>query len=1131
MLRRRVSTPSISAAVPAVRLAASTSVWRTQGGRPAVSQHPIALEAPATKGRVRVIGCRARQAALFASSHPLLRYTVPGQRAETPEDSATRCASPYTCTVDSVLQPASNPDDLSLRALVSLLIDPDAKGVEAVSLQDFVAMVPSRQRRAVGGQAAWHDVLLGAEKYHACKDARALRLAGITSVGAWEEKRDRVPISAYSRGLLEQAYRTLTQSSQSAQRDEVMAWLTQAIQRAVREEFTPSVGGEERRHAPLLSVSSAAITPHEESIAAMPEEDPGTPDAGGRTEERSRSGRKGATRRRAANADAVAPGDADGTPAAEAADEDAESAHLTGEAGTARAPHIKAGVMTRDAPKVAADVHQEADADGEEYVRLAAEAEEGMMEEVEEFEEVIEEVEEELAADAEEDATPATTTASEAAFTTVTATSGSNDKATEAKLRRLADLIVIQFNSADGYLHCPRKELRTEEKSGSVVITDDDTAHVDPLALFSTYHAAHVGSNSPTEVQALKKIWNRFNIHQMGMEDAKDERSAMFERQKSVDALVHGAVLMRAISREEDPNLEYDETVPAFGFPLLSSDKRPYHTKKPKSSPHTDVTFMTVDAAISAFKRFFANKDFRSTPFIPKVDVNAGCGVVKLSGTTLHLYETSIKEVIEEEAVRPLFAEAMLGLLHVLQHKVLPRVNTVHYHILVTSLPPPSSPTSNFVSVDLTGPFTATERTRLQALAEPLGFTKDQLAEFTCVEDIIMEIQDATGVSVVHDLLQNRDDLEAMLTPTLVELLPEDAVLDEDEECDGVAAAAEVAEPEESCSAESSSSGPSAAATWRRKKGAKATDVEDEEQYTTKTEATAEDDEVYTTASSAKRATATNRKTPTAAPTTPKTSPSSSSTSSPASGPAYDEYGDAAEEELYRRLLEEESAETSAGTNQEALGEDGEVVELEMEDDLPPTQSARGHRSSRGATSHSRANGKVTNRADEGDEEWESPRRGAVRGAAALSTPVSPTEDIEGEEVVVAPIIPRAAAGRKAVPTVLADDVEPTPVKSPRVAASHYSRSAAAARANVASANDYADDDADVDEPPVVSHPVPARRGGTASHGRRAAVAPPPAANDADDDDADERAERSSQPVSPKEPQWFRRKSKRRYFS
>jgi len=561
----------------------------------------------------------------------------------------------------------------------------------------------------------------------------------------------------------------------------------------------------------------------------------------------------------------------------------------------------------------------------------------------------------------------------------------------------------------------------------------------------------------------------------MAMEEAKDDKVAIYERQKSVDALVHGAVLMRAISREEDIDLDYDALVPNFGFPVLSSDRRPYHTKKPKSSPHTDVTFMTVDAAVSAYKKFFANKEARSTPFLPKVDANAGCGVVKLSGTTLHLYETAIKDGIEEEAVRPVFAEAMLGLLHVLQQKVLPRVNTVHYHILVTSLPPPSGsnngstlqPTT-FVSVDLTGPFTSSERARLVALGEPLGLSKEQVTDFTCIEDIVMEIQDATGVSVVHDLLQDRDDLEALLTPTLVELLPEDGVLDdadEDETNDeyNVATVGEtkanrkksktrkeknpvdVNDDNDDLDVDGGEDDAPEAIACRKSSKHASTAAANEEDYTDY------DVERKTTQST----------------TVPKASLSPASSSSKAAGgrhsaltatktspPAatlYKDYHDDEEEELYRRLLQEESEEgNAAATTRKVLDEDSEEVEVmddadnddQEEEDNTPSHVAAAAASRSSATSKGKNNadgfraGRSSSRNAEDntsdvDEPQHSRRSSSSRHVTAprRTPPPAPpravreqqrtTDSYEAEdddeemEVVTAPVVPRGAPGRR----------------------------------------------------------------------------------------------------------------------
>uniref|UniRef100_A0A146KJU5 Uncharacterized protein n=1 Tax=Lygus hesperus TaxID=30085 RepID=A0A146KJU5_LYGHE len=113
---------------------------------------------------------------------------------------------------------------------------------------------------------------------------------------------------------------------------------------------------------------------------------------------------------------------------------------------------------------------------------------------------------------------------------------------------------------------------------------------------------------------------------------------------------------MRAISREDSVVLPHQLTLPDFGFPLLSSDTRPHDIKRPRSSLHTDMNVKKVNEAISQYKVFFSEDPRRHTPFCSAVDLNAGCGVVMLSGSTLHLYETSMKESIQEEEVRLHFA-------------------------------------------------------------------------------------------------------------------------------------------------------------------------------------------------------------------------------------------------------------------------------------------------------------------------------------------------------------------------------------------------------------------------------------------------------------------------------------------
>lgn len=403
-----------------------------------------------------------------------------------------------------------------------------------------------------------------------------------------------------------------------------------------------------------------------------------------------------------------------------------------------------------------------------------------------------------------------------------------------ALLSRLGDLMITQVNSADGFLHGAKRELKGDERKGLTEMLDDDTAQVKAESLFKHLHSHHFHPSDSQAVRVLKDMWCRYNHHQCEMEkatekldadavsqittDEKKQRKlrwqyfqlARFHQQKSVDALVFGAVLLKSIAREEriymNPGLA---PPPSFGFPLLSSDATPWLSTSAQgvlTSP-TAITSMTDQQVLDAtrlYAEYFSDPIRCATPFSPSIDGNGGCSIISISQSTMHLYETSLKTRVEEEHIRVHFAAALLGVLHVLQQDILPRINTISYHILATATPctgggmkrdaggevedesyPSStsqllddddalSPT-NVVGIDVTGPFSTTEKKWLAAMALPLGLVEEVENSWHSLEDAILSVESHTGATVEHDVMIHKDDLEAFLTPTLASLLPEEA--------------------------------------------------------------------------------------------------------------------------------------------------------------------------------------------------------------------------------------------------------------------------------------------------------------------------------------------------------------------
>ncbi|KAG5485668.1 hypothetical protein LSCM4_06626 [Leishmania orientalis] len=941
MLRRRPLQGAAAAATAATAAATVTPVrgssgqlWLTvcYGASTAVLSHPsgdsvTALRAPLESTRTanppsgastEASGCVVHYQTALRASRVLLAQRAAPPHGDGSVDPFSTLAStyaahhsnnvdaredqrgPYEVTIDEVLL-HSHENHRSGTAvavgtvadLVRLLVDPDVEvgggAVETVSLRDFVAMTPKRKLKAVGGDAECLGVLLGSERYQSEKDARELRLRGVATVGQWGEQPDRVQLSAYSRGLLETAYNRLARHRHRSQSDEVVAWLSRAIQRVVADELmapkllpngtaaTTSSTPPFRMDLKASAVTAAGTAPADveadrqavsmaQQAATRTEterdDDSERPAAAagpsGNSAPREAAGESTPARRRSPRQRPVLSHTAPKTVTVAAVEEDgvAESEELAnipgedaeevleealeegeavedGEMAEAEAEAIlgrdaapaKSGAEAKSAKRAAAlpsrqpSPAAEATPAGRHGGKRASEAsapvprqqqhqpppQQDMEDEIEaadadeDDEELIEEVEEEVEEVEEEEVEAAPSSPpTPAAATAPPATTAAGVTAAERRERliRLAELMMKQFNTADGYLHPTSKaEREAQEQRGDILVLDEDTAQVDPLAMFSAYHAATITDADPVGVRALKTIWTSYNKHQMALEEATGDAAVEFYKRESVNALLYGSVLMRALAREEQVLVLEGTPLPPYGFPLVSSDTRPFAVfaaagaSSSSATAVTDMTSAKVAAATQAYKTFFASKEKRYSPFRPAIDQSAGCSVACLSGTTLHLYYTSTKDRIIEEEVRLPFAEVMLGVLHLLRHKVLPRVNVVHYHLIATKMADPSD-SADFMlrstaTIDLTNPFSKEEVARLRALATPLGMA-DEMDEYRCIDDLVLDIEENSGASVVHSLLHNREDLEATLTATLAQLLPEDG--------DGAAGTAEAAE-------------------------------------------------------------------------------------------------------------------------------------------------------------------------------------------------------------------------------------------------------------------------------------------------------------------------------------------------
>lgn len=409
-----------------------------------------------------------------------------------------------------------------------------------------------------------------------------------------------------------------------------------------------------------------------------------------------------------------------------------------------------------------------------------------------------------------------------------------------ALLNRLGELMITQVNSADGFLHGAKRELKGDERKGLTEILDDDTAIVKAENMFRLLHTHSFHPLDSQAVKVLKQMCGQYHHHQTEMEKAAQSASAAsarkittdekkqrkirlayfqlagFHQQKSVDALVFGVTLLKAIAREESIYMNPGLTPPPlFGFPLLSSNAGPLTfstsplitTEESTSSSErasnavTTMTDQNVLDATRLYAEYLSDPTRRATPLCPSIARNVGCSIIAIVQSTIHLYETSLKTRVEEEQIRMEFASALLGALHVLQQDILPRINTISYHILATATPSTGgggggipddegrgssssfidgededalTPT-NIVSIDLAGPFSVAEKKWLAALALPLGLAEEVENTWHCLEDVILSVESHTGATVEHDVIVSKDDVEAFLTPTLAPLLPEEA--------------------------------------------------------------------------------------------------------------------------------------------------------------------------------------------------------------------------------------------------------------------------------------------------------------------------------------------------------------------
>lgn len=721
-----------------------------------------------------------------------------------------RYVSPEDCPVDEVLLEGLLPLP-RLPELVQQIADPDAEHVENVSLTDYCGMIASRQLRAVGEKDEIHIAVSCSVPFQAASDLRKLQLAGLTTVSKWHKAQmnGSIRLSPFSSGRLEQAYNTLASNKQGkGEQAVVLSWLQKAIQRAIAEEFQAAALSGSPLTAPLAlaSTSSGAAAAQRLQIPAAGSSQPAptvvdkqaaaeeeiAPSASQVVEDDMEAVEALNHRLMTGSKRGAPPIPRAAQEEQEALNEDEVEAYEEMEEDELERPAVsskQAVIQAAQHPVQKAPSKQSVAVATELKAPPEAEPEEEY-EEVEEFEEVEEEV-----------GTPAPA---------APAPPQPPSKEEAALLARLSDLIITQFNSADGYLRCTKREVKSDEKRGLTIVLDDETALIDTQKIFPLLYQHSFHPSDPLAIRAMQSVVSRFYEEQKRMETEKvlmsdevvgqvttDEKKkrklrvfhyqlSRFYQQRSVDTLVWGSVLLKSLAREDEVCLDPGLPVPPpFGFPLLSSDTRSFQelSPAPHTLPSTNMTDEKIHEATGLFAEYFSHPKRRATPFMPPIDANVGCSVVQLRQSTLHLYETSMKTRVEEEEVRLSFASALLGTLHIIQQEILPHINTISYHIVVTARAAGSSeasaaeaemPHTSVVGIDFSGQFSPQEKKRLCALALPLGLGEEVEAGWNCLEDVVMAVENQTGATVEHDIIQGTEDLESFLTPTLLSLLPEE---------------------------------------------------------------------------------------------------------------------------------------------------------------------------------------------------------------------------------------------------------------------------------------------------------------------------------------------------------------------
>jgi hypothetical protein len=355
----------------------------------------------------------------------------------------------------------------------------------------------------------------------------------------------------------------------------------------------------------------------------------------------------------------------------------------------------------------------------------------------------------------------------------------------------------------------------------------------DAAAAARVRRSTGVSSNERKVVRAWAEVWAEYRSVVSALSTSPTRK------RDAMRILLHGALLLRSAA-VAGAQLELNLKVPSYGFPLLASETR-VRSSSSSSSSHAHqrgdslvrpATPDTVRRATAAYKMFFSSAAPSHFPFRPMVGLNGGCDVVFVCGSTLALYDI-VTTTAQLRQVVGRFAEALLGVLHVLERQVFPvdKVRAVQF-VTVVSLDEPRPgvtdlnssssgsnvtagggfvgsgygsrrggsgvpysslsgvPTPGGVSVDVFNSVAGAAATvpyfldydaifddhvmdRLRELQQSLGITRD----FRTLNELIDEIACAHRVRVTQDVVSTPEEVESLFSPTLLQLVPDATVL------------------------------------------------------------------------------------------------------------------------------------------------------------------------------------------------------------------------------------------------------------------------------------------------------------------------------------------------------------------